>query len=64
MLVIDDQIHAKFRNGSKNLNIRNGIGVFPNGNLLFAMSKQKINLFDFAPYFKMNFIKKKNNAFL
>ena len=52
MLVIDDQIHAKFRNGSKNLNIRNGVGVLPNGNLLFAMSKQKINLFDFASYFK------------
>lgn len=52
MLVIDGKIHHKFRKGSKNLNIRNGVGVLPNGNLLFAMSKQKINLFDFATYFK------------
>lgn len=52
MLVIDDKIHSKFRNGSKNLNIRNGVGVLPNGNLLFAMSKQEINLYDFATYFK------------
>ncbi len=52
MLVIDDEIHPVFRKGSKNVNIRNGVGVLANGHLLFAMSKQKINLFDFASYFK------------
>jgi len=52
MLVIDNKIHSKFKDGSKNLNIRNGVGILPNGNLLFAMSKAKINLFDFASYFK------------
>ena len=52
MLVIDDKIHSKFTNGSKNLNIRNGVGVLPNGNLLFAMSKEKINFYDFANFFK------------
>lgn len=52
MLVVDDKIHHKFREGSKNLNVRNGVGVLPNGNVLFAMSKQAINLFDFASYFK------------
>ena len=52
MLVIDGKIHAIFREGSKNLNIRNGVGVLPNGKLLFGMSKQKINLFDFASYFR------------
>jgi len=52
LLIIDGKIHSKFRDGSKNLNIRNGVGVLPNGNLIFAMSKKKINFYDFASYFK------------
>jgi uncharacterized protein YigE (DUF2233 family) len=54
MLVIDGALHSKFNKGSKNLNIRNGVGVLPNGQLLFAMSKKKINFYDFATYFKDN----------
>lgn len=52
LLIQNGKIHHKFRKGSKNLNIRNGVGILPNGNLLFAMSKQKINFYDFATYFK------------
>ncbi len=52
LLLIDGKIHSKFINGSKNLNIRNGVGILPNGNLVFAMSKQEINFYDFASYFK------------
>lgn len=52
MLVIDGAIHAKFNNGSKNVNIRNGVGILPNGNILFAISKEKINFYDFALWFK------------
>ena len=52
MLVIDGKLHPKFNEGSKNLNIRNGVGILPNGNVLFAMSKKKINYYDFAQYFK------------
>ena len=52
MLVIDGKIHSKFTKGSSNLNIRNGVGVLPDGKLIFAMSKQEINLYDFASYFK------------
>ncbi len=52
LLLIDGKIHSKFRNGSKNLNIRNGVGILPDGRLLFAMSKEKINFYDFATYFK------------
>ncbi len=54
MLVIDGVLHSKFNKGSKNLNIRNGVGVLPDGRLLFAMSKKKINFYDFATYFKDN----------
>jgi len=52
MLVIDVNIHPKFTKGSKHTNIRNGVGILANGNILFAMSKEKINFFDFASYFK------------
>ncbi|WP_230934812.1 phosphodiester glycosidase family protein [Psychroserpens luteolus] len=52
MLVIDGHIHSKFVKGSKNLHIRNGVGILPNGQVLFAMSKDLINLYDFAEFFK------------
>ena len=51
MLVIDGKIHSAFKQGSSNLNIRNGVGVLPDGKVLFAMSKEPINLYDFASYF-------------
>ena len=54
MLVIDGDLHPKFMKGSKNLNVRNGVGVLPDGKLLFAMSKEEINLYDFASYFLEN----------
>ncbi|MFD2915160.1 phosphodiester glycosidase family protein [Psychroserpens luteus] len=52
MLVIDGEIHPVFVKGSKNLHIRNGVGILPNGTLLFAMSKDLITLYDFAEFFK------------
>ena len=54
MLLIDGKIHSKFRKGSSNVHIRNGVGILPNGNLLFAISKEKTNFYDFASYFKQN----------
>ncbi|MCP2026047.1 uncharacterized protein YigE (DUF2233 family) [Flavobacterium sp. HSC-32F16] len=52
MLVIDGQIHSAFKEGSKNLNIRNGVGILPNGNIVFVLSKKEVNFYDFANYFK------------
>jgi uncharacterized protein YigE (DUF2233 family) len=52
LLVINGVIHPAFTKGSANLNIRNGVGILPNNELIFAMSKQKINFYDFANYFK------------
>ncbi len=54
MLVINGKMHPKFNLGSKNVHIRNGVGILPNGNLLFAMSKEKINFYDFASFFQNN----------
>jgi uncharacterized protein YigE (DUF2233 family) len=52
MLVIDGNIHPAFKEGSKNLNIRNGVGILPDNKIIFAMSKKEINFYDFAMYFK------------
>lgn len=52
MLIINGHIHPAFKKGSANLNVRNGVGVLPNGQILFVMSKTGINFFDFAEYFK------------
>ncbi|MES2545096.1 MAG: phosphodiester glycosidase family protein [Bacteroidota bacterium] len=52
MLVIDGKIHAAFNQNSTNLNIRNGVGILPNNEILFVMSKKEINFYDLAEYFK------------
>jgi len=52
MLVVEGNIHPAFNKGSKSMHIRNGVGVLPNGNLLFAISKQKVNFYRFASFFK------------
>lgn len=52
MLIIDGSIHSAFNKNSTNLNIRNGVGVLPNNNVIFAMSKKEINFYEFAAYFK------------
>jgi len=52
MLVIDGAIHSAFNKGSANVNIRNGVGILPGNKIVFAISKEEINLYDFAEYFK------------
>ena len=52
MLLIDGQIHPAFKKGSVNLNIRNGVGILPDNRVVFAMSKEEINFYDFAEFFK------------
>jgi uncharacterized protein YigE (DUF2233 family) len=52
MLVIDGQIHPAFKEGSTNLNIRNGVGILSDNKAIFVMSKKEINFYEFANYFK------------
>ncbi|HEY8895824.1 MAG TPA: phosphodiester glycosidase family protein [Niastella sp.] len=52
MLVIDGTIHPAFTKGSANVNIRNGVGILPDNKIVFAISKEEINFYDFAEYFK------------
>lgn len=52
MLVLNGTIHPAFTKGSTNKTIRNGVGILPNGNVVFALSKEPVNFYDFAAYFK------------
>ena len=52
MLIIDGKIHPAFKEGSSNVNIRNGVGILPDRKVVFAMSKTEINFYDFAKYFQ------------
>jgi uncharacterized protein YigE (DUF2233 family) len=52
MLVHNNAINSLFTKGSANINIRNGVGILPNGNAYFAMSTYPVNFYDFAKYFK------------
>ncbi len=52
MLLIDGRIHQALKKGSANLNVRNGVGILPDNRVIFAMSKQEINFYDFAEFFQ------------
>ncbi len=52
LLLIDGKIHEAFQQESTNLNIRNGVGILPDGKVLFAISKKEINFYNFALFFQ------------
>lgn len=52
MLLVKGVINAQFKQGSANLNIRNGVGILPDGRVVFAISREPVNFFDFASWFK------------
>lgn len=53
MLINDDVINQQFNPLSKNINLRSGVGILANGNVVFIISKEaKTTFFDFASIFK------------
>ncbi len=52
MLLVDGVRHPVFEEPSQHLNIRNGVGVRPDGTVVFAISRVKVNLYAFAEYFR------------
>lgn len=52
MLLMDGKINPIFQKDSKNLNIRNGVGILKNGEIIFAMSKKEVNFYSLAELFK------------
>lgn len=52
MLVVDGALHPKFNEGSTSRRIRNGVGQTADGDIVFVMSEQPVNFYDFASVFK------------
>ena len=52
MLVIDGAIHPKFLPQGTSLQIRNGVGILPDGRVAFAISEDPVRFFDFATFFR------------
>lgn len=52
MLVIEEDIHPAFTEGSSNTYIRNGVGVDQDGTVHFAISQDPVNFYDFASLFR------------
>lgn len=50
MLVINGKIHVGFDKSNVKC-VRNGVGILPDGKVLFAMSKSEITFYEFAKYF-------------
>ncbi len=51
LLVHGGDILPDFIEGSKNLKIRSGVGVRKDGTIVFALSRQPVNFYDFAALF-------------
>ena len=52
MLLLNGDIPDIFIPNSTNLQIRNGVGINSDGNIIFAISKVPVSFFDFASFFK------------
>lgn len=52
LLVHRGAIHRAFAEGSRHRNLRNGVGVLAGNRVVFAISNQPVNLFDFALLFR------------
>lgn len=52
MLVRSGAVHRAFAEGSSFRNLRNGVGTLPGNRVVFAISNQPVNLFDFAQLFR------------
>lgn len=52
MLVHDGKIHPAFHRDSKNKTIRNGVGILADGKIVFAITTEPMNFYDFAAYLK------------
>jgi uncharacterized protein YigE (DUF2233 family) len=52
MLVIDGKLHPVFREGSDSRLFRNGVGIAGNGRVIFAISQEPVNFYEFATLFR------------
>lgn len=52
MLVSDGAIHPAFTPNSKNIHIRNAVGINPKGEICFVLSEERVCFYDMATLFK------------
>ena len=52
MLVVDGKLHPKFLPDGTSLQIRNGVGILPDGRVAFAISEDRVRFHDFATLFR------------
>ncbi|MCP4521979.1 MAG: hypothetical protein GY827_09875 [Cytophagales bacterium] len=53
MLVIDGEHHHRFNHGSRSRKLRSGVGILPNGKIIFIISDEhNTNFFQFSTIFK------------
>jgi len=52
MLLIDGEINSQFTQDSDNVHIRNGVCVLEDNRVIFAISKKRVNFYEFAEHFK------------
>ncbi|UMQ40135.1 phosphodiester glycosidase family protein [Chryseobacterium sp. Y16C] len=52
MLLFNGEINPIFQENSQNVNVRNGVGILKDGNIVFIMSKKEVNFYNFASIFK------------
>jgi uncharacterized protein YigE (DUF2233 family) len=52
MLVIDGELHPKFRKDSTSVHRRNGVGVTKDGKVVFAISDEAVTFHEFATLFR------------
>lgn len=55
LLLENGNIHPAFNEGSKNLHYRNGVGILSDSKVVFVISNQPVNFYDFALFFKEQF---------
>lgn len=52
ILVSHGALHPKFQEASTSVYVRSGVGVRPNGEVVFALSKSPVNFHTFATFFR------------
>jgi uncharacterized protein YigE (DUF2233 family) len=55
LLVSGGALHAGFKEGSENVNIRSGVGLVGPTKVVFAISNEPVNFYDFATLFRDRF---------
>ncbi|MEM6263130.1 MAG: phosphodiester glycosidase family protein [Bacteroidota bacterium] len=50
MMLVNGQINPIFTPNSSNLHFRNAVGLKPNGKVIFAISEQKVNFYEFSEF--------------